>query len=90
MHCQIDKKQILNYNSTRRKQILRGAEMKKLNDEEKQFLKDVGIEKLSDLKDNENEIIGYIMNQSSKNNDIQKNLKIYNNIMKIFEMEGKN
>ena len=53
--------------------------MEKLNEDEVSFLKDVGINKVENIKENENVIIDFIMSKSRK--EIQNNLNTFNNIL---------
>lgn len=54
--------------------------MEQLDEEEKKFLEDVGIDKVENLKTNETQIVDFIMSKSRK--EIPNNLSIYNNILK--------
>ena len=56
--------------------------MENLNQEEKEFLGEVGMKTGYDLKENENEILSYIMSKSTKNGDKQKEFNTYNNILR--------
>ena len=53
--------------------------MEKLNKDELNFLKEAGINKVENIKENENLILDFIMSKSRK--EIQNNLNIFNNIL---------
>lgn len=53
--------------------------MEKLNKDELSFLKEAGINKVENIKENENLILDFIMSKSRK--EIQNNLNIFNNIL---------
>lgn len=53
-----------------------------LNNEEEEFLNEIGITKKEDLRQNENEILSYIMSKSTKNGDMQKAFNLYDSIKK--------